>query len=148
MTLILSSDDAPHFLTQLCDWFAQEWREMDPIDLRQSDLEGPSPLLAISEEGKLIGGLAFTIAPEPQGTTNSIWINALLVAPEHRGKGVASTLIRAAEKAAALKNITKLFVYTEYAALYTGCFWELLETKEGNSVLSKALEPRVQEDQL
>ncbi|AEV35168.1 hypothetical protein PSE_0656 [Pseudovibrio sp. FO-BEG1] len=40
-----------------------------------------------------------------------------------------------------MKNITKLFVYTEYATLYTGCSWELLETKEGNSVLSKALEP-------
>lgn len=121
---------------------------MDPVDLRQNGLETPAPLLAISEEGKLIGGLAFTIAPEPQSTTNSIWINALLVAPEHRGQGVASKLIRAAERAAALKNLTKLFVYTEYAALYTGCSWELLETKEGNSVLSKALEPLVQEDQL
>ncbi|KZL27162.1 GNAT family N-acetyltransferase [Pseudovibrio sp. WM33] len=148
MTLILSSDDAPHFLTQLCDWFAQEWGELDPVNLRQSDLEGPSPLLAISEEGKLIGGLAFTIAPEPQSTTNSIWINALLVAPEHRRKGIASKLVSAAEKAAALKGITELFVYTEYAALYTGCFWELLETKEGNSVLSKALEPRVREEPL
>lgn len=148
MTLILSSDDAPHFLAQLCDWFAQEWGEMDPVDLRLNGLEAPAPLLAISEEGKLIGGLSFTIAPEPQSTTNSIWINALLVAPEHRRKGVASKLVRAAEKAAALKNITKLFAYTEYAALYTGCFWELLETKEGNSVLSKALEPLVQEDQL
>ncbi|AEV35167.1 putative acetyltransferase [Pseudovibrio sp. FO-BEG1] len=94
MILILSSDDAPHFLSQLCDWFAQEWGEMDPVDLRLNGLEAPAPLLAISEEGKLIGGLAFTIAPKPQSTTNSIWINALLVAPEHRGKGVASKLIR------------------------------------------------------
>ena len=115
MFTILNSKQAPDLVNQLRKWFEQEWGELDPI---VGD-KFPEPLLAIDEAGELIGGLAFTTAPEPAGLGAGVWINALLVAPEHRGRGIASKLIQAAESLARDNiNSKRLFVYTDVPALY------------------------------
>ncbi|KZL20919.1 hypothetical protein PsAD2_00911 [Pseudovibrio axinellae] len=83
MTLIVNSNERPHMLSQLCDWFVQEWGELDPFDVRHGHVKTPSPLIALDEKKELIGGLAFTIAAKPRIDEKAIWINALLVAPKH-----------------------------------------------------------------
>lgn len=133
MLRILNSQQAPHLNDQLLSWFQQEWGEIDPMF---GDLF-PQPIVAVDENGGLAGGLAFTLAPEPNGSRMAVWINVIMVSPAQRGQGVASKLIQAAaDRAWNEHDLNRLFVNTDIPLLYEKNGWLLVKKVESNSVLT------------
>ena len=99
MHSITSSEFKSPHLQPLYDWFVEEWGEVDGFAAQKDGLILPAPLLAL-DGMRLCGGLSFTRYKNPEDETIALWINAVLVTPAHRGKGVASDLILAAGQAA------------------------------------------------
>lgn len=137
MFSVVSSSTQPQHLALLREWLLAEWRKVDSFDCSEKGIEVPAPLVAVLGQ-KLIGGLAFTSYPAWGNSNLGLWINALIVAPEHRGKGVASQLIIAAEAEARRINASELFVYSNVIRLYQKNGWVELSSGE-SSVLVKVL---------
>ena len=144
---ILSAGDAPQYLDQLRTWFEAEWGRIDPFEGSHADFEIPSPILALDAQSILAGGLAFSSFAQSAEGEVSIWINALLVAPEHRRSGLASRLIQAALVDAAPiglgKGLSKLFVRTDVPDLYEKLDWQAVERSDAGTILSKDFAPCV-----
>ena len=138
MFSVASTNTQPQHLQLLREWCLAEWRNIDCFDCPDNGIAVPAPLVAVLDQ-KLIGGLAFTSYPVPGNTTSGLWINALIVAPEHRGKGVASQLIVAAEAEASRIGAGVLFVYSSLPKLYLKQGWIELSREGENSVLQRVL---------
>jgi GNAT superfamily N-acetyltransferase len=138
MFSIVSSNTQPQHLKLLRAWCLAEWSHVDSFACTDKGITVPAPLVAVFGQ-TLIGGLAFTAYPVPGGTNLGVWINVLIVAPEHRGKGVGSRLIVAAEAEASRSNATALFVYSKVPRLYQNNGWVELSTSDESSVLQKVL---------
>lgn len=122
----------------------QQWGSVDDrgADTEDGPRPGtlPAPLVAVDDSGHFAGGLAFTTAKRPGGTSMGIWINAVVVDPEHRRQGVASRLVRAAEREAAERGVDRIFVYTDVPRLYQNLGWERMEEHAGHWVLGRSLD--------
>lgn len=94
----------------------------------------PKPLLSY-EGDKLVGGLSFIFFKHPENNEQVIWINALYIEPNSRGKGIASMLIKEAEKNVIDKGQYNLYVYTYKPNLYIKQHWEILNENENMYVL-------------
>ena len=138
MFSVVSSNTQPQHLELLREWCLAEWSKVDSFDCSDKGIAVPAPLVAVLDQ-KLIGGLAFTSYPVPGNTNLGLWINAVIVAPEHRGKGVGSQLIIAAESEASSINATALFVYSSVLRLYQKHGWVELSSSGESSVLKKVL---------
>ncbi|PCI87142.1 MAG: hypothetical protein COB24_06960 [Hyphomicrobiales bacterium] len=134
MLSILNSEfESPH-LKPLHDWFTEEWGEGDFYNTHHEGYAILAPLIALDDD-KLAGGLAFSRFKNPENDGMALWVNALLVAPEQRGKGVASALLTAAAQAALQMGETQLFALTDVPQLYLKQKWSLVEgTKDQNIV--------------
>jgi GNAT superfamily N-acetyltransferase len=137
--LVVGASLAPHHLDQLRDWFESEWGRIDPFEGNHPGFEVPGPILALDAQKNLAGGLAFSSAQRPGGEEISVWINALLVAPEHRRTGLASRLIQEAHVRAAGLGVQKLYVLTDVPALYEKLAWQILEVADADTILVKDL---------
>ena len=138
MFSVVSSTSAPHHLKQLREWFVGEWGHVDPFEATEDNFVVPSPLLVIDGQ-KLLGGLDFSKYPKPGSEKIGLWINALFVAPEHRGVGIGSRLVQAAEAEAASLGAQELFVYTGVRELYQKLDWLDVDSGGEWKVLSRSL---------
>ena len=138
MFSVVSSTSAPHHLKQLREWFVAEWGKVDPFEGTEDDFPVPSPIL-VTDGHKLLGGLAFSTYPKPGLEETGLWINALLVAPEHRGVGMGSQLVQAAEAEAVSIGARELFVYTEVPELYRKLAWLDVDNSGEWKVLRRTL---------
>jgi len=98
----------------------------------------PDPLLAV-ESDQLLAGLALSRYKAADGEQWAIWINALIVAPSHRGRGIASMLITAAESAAVTVQATEIFAKTDVPDLYRKLGWIDLAEEDDSVILKKVL---------
>lgn len=130
-------------LDQLHDWFQLEWGEVDGFERNRTLRDIPAPLLALNDSNLLMGGLAFTTYPRPDGRGPGVWINALFVAPGFRGQGIASSLVCAAEAEARGQDIPDLFVYTDVPRLYQTLGWFVLSEHGEHLVLTKLVSGRL-----
>ena len=63
-----------------------------------------------------------------EGDPRNPWLASVFVPPEHRGKGIASALVRTVEEAAKRLGYERLYLFTESAtSLYAGLGWQALE---------------------
>ena len=138
MLTVVSSSSEPHHLGQLRKWIAAEWGQTDPLKAADDGFVVPSPLLVIDGE-KLFGGLTFTNYPKPGIKETGLWINALFVAPAHRGVGIGSQLVEAAEVEAANIRAEELFVYTNVPGLYQKLGWLEVDSSGEHTVLKRTL---------
>lgn len=141
MVKIISSADAPHYLPELRGWFKQEWGENEHVDNEVDAFPLPKPLLAL-QQNNLMGGLAFTSFVKPKHSDFGLWINALLVTPQHRGQGIASRLIQAADAKAQEAGVGEFYTYTDIPALYQKQGWTIVSSKDDGTVLRKTVPPR------
>lgn len=89
----------------------------------------PATFVALDEGGGAIGTAAL-IFDDLQGDPRNPWLASVYVPPEHRGKGIASALVRTVEDAARRFGYSRLFLFTTKAsALYAGLGWHPLEER-------------------
>jgi len=138
MISIVDSKAHPHLQEQLHQWLSAEWGNFDFFKGALKTFTVPPPLLAIKDL-TLLGGLAFSRYPAPANKNLGLWINGVLVAPEHRGLGIATQLIQAAEITAQKTQAQSLYAKTNIPKLYEKLDWHKLEESEGNVVLGKSL---------
>ena len=129
----------PELTAEFRERLEAQWGDVDPFEGAHPGLEIPGPVIATDDQDCFIGGLSFTTALRPGGDDVCVWINTVLVQPEYRGQGIASTLIQAGEQVAYDLGVSELFVLSEYPALYTKRNWVLLATHEDASILTKQL---------
>ena len=117
--------------------FEKQWETFegplvgDPIPL--------PPLLALNECDELIGGLSFTTAPAPHNESAAVWINSVLIVPEHRRHGFASELVERASEMASELGVEVLYFYTDVPRLYTALGWTEVKSDGTSSVLARAM---------
>jgi GNAT superfamily N-acetyltransferase len=126
---IINSGKAPHHLPRLRQWFIENWGRVDNFD---------SALLAVKGD-ELLGGLVFTTYPLPDNDEQGLWINALYIAPEYRGEGLATRLIQRSEKEAVTLGYNELFVFSDVPQLYLKSGWLLIDDSGRTKVLKKKL---------
>jgi GNAT superfamily N-acetyltransferase len=136
MISIVSSKSASHHLKQLREWFVDEWGKIDPFEGAHDDYVVPPPLLLV-DGPKLLGGLSFTSSSIPNTDNFGLWINTVLVSPEHRGSGLGSQLVKAAEVEATRIQAKELFVYSDAPELYRKLGWIIVDSQGESTVLKK-----------
>ncbi|MFM2486961.1 GNAT family N-acetyltransferase [Celerinatantimonas yamalensis] len=104
-------------------WISEEWGQDHSFESLDRFKPLPSPLLAMVGE-RLAGGISFTWHIAPDYPKVALWINTVYVEPAFRGKGIARTLIAAADEHA--RTVTEeetLLVYTNVPQLYEENEW-------------------------
>ena len=138
MISVISSNSIHGHLEQLQEWYIAEWEEIDFYKGATDGLTVPSPLLALDDR-ELLGGLTFSRYLAPGSLEIGLWINALLVAPKHRGNGIASLLIQAAEGESANIEAKELFAKTDIPEMYLKLGWINVASNSEGEVLKKVL---------
>jgi len=139
MYKIIHSDTQPHYLKELREQFLKEWKEINPFEGIKHGFNIPSPLIVVSEK-PLLGGLSFTWYPLSGTNKIKLWINGIRVLPEYRGQGIASRLIREAEREARRMNVKELYAFTHIPELYQKLGWKVNHHDEKNYALFKTFE--------
>ena len=135
---IVKAPPGSHHRVELRARFIAEWGHFDDFDTALFGATPPPPLLALRDR-RLLGGLAFSHYPSPRDSVIGLWINGLQVDPAHRRQGIASALIRAAEREAQALGVGSMFVRTQLPALYQALGWQLIETPAGLALLGRDL---------
>jgi len=108
---------ASPYLGKLYQMFINQWGQVDAFTDQKDGLRLPRPIIALDDD-KLVGGLSFTAYRHPGKNQMVLWINALYVETDFRGKKLASRLIALAEEVAKKLGYKQLFVHTDIPTLY------------------------------
>jgi GNAT superfamily N-acetyltransferase len=135
---IVKAQPGSPYRAELRARFIAEWGHFEAFDLALFGATPPLPLLALHER-RLLGGLAFSHYPSPQDSVVALWINGLQVDPKHRRQGIASALIRAAEREALALGVATVFVRTSLPGLYEALGWRVISRSGGLCILGRAL---------
>lgn len=117
--------EAPEALSVLARWFVNEWGPYygpeGPGDA-ETDLNAannrdrlPICLVALDTAGGVLGTASLRAESTLSHRHLTPWLAALLVAPQHRRRGVGSTLARAIENEARRLGHRRLYVGTDEA---------------------------------
>jgi len=127
VTNILTASSVPAaLLIQLREWLESEWGHIDPFEGNHAEVTIPSPVIAVDEQTSLLGGLVFGTFANPHKPDIAVWVNAVIVSPAHRKKGIASRLVQAAEREAKRLAIDELFVLSDVPGLYQKLAWQIV----------------------
>ena len=137
MRLIQCCETDTGLLQSLHQWCEAEWGHVDPQVADKDGLSFPYPIAMLNGD-ELVAGLAFTRYASPITQKQAVWINAVLVKPEYRRRGLSSQLITFAEHQVKQLNESELFVFTHIPDLYTHLDWHVVETTEDKFVLKSA----------
>jgi GNAT superfamily N-acetyltransferase len=139
---IVYLQDQPEHRDTIATWLMQEWGARYPertFDIWRDTQTYigkntlPLTLVAIDEETSAPIG---TVCLRAEGMTTHPdwkgWLSYLLVPPSHRGKGIAKSLLKAAEDVAIVLNIGTLHLFTrlENPLLYIGAGWDVVGREE------------------
>ena len=106
----------------------EEWPEIGDFEKEKYGISVPRPI-GVLINGIVVGGLSFTNYRAPNSDEIVVWVNAVLVQPDFRRKGIASKLILSAQSSA-----QKLFALTDIPALYTKLGWQIV-SQDSNGVV-------------
>lgn len=137
---ILEADYVPNqMVKELQSWNEKEWGKDAFKTIHKTDIIIPSPVVAVDDNNKLLGGSTFISGKIPNSTEFGTWINTVIVSPTHRRKGIASKLIISAQVTAQKVGVSELFVLTELPALYRKLGWEnvVYENSDNDYILKK-----------
>jgi predicted N-acetyltransferase YhbS len=137
---IVSLKQHPEFIPAIAAWHHAEWAYLhhnDSVERRIAEFEEefetdgiPKTFVAVS--GTTLLGSA-SLLPHDMDTRMELspWLASVLVAPEHRNKGIGSALIRHVMAEAARLGYKTIYLYTpDRASLYARLGWKHLETVE------------------
>jgi GNAT superfamily N-acetyltransferase len=130
------------FIPQLAAWSYAEWRPVcDHLGLTFDDVLAGHTLrtntdalplgIVATADGRLVGGGALKADDLPLRAHLTPWIGGIFVAPEQRGRGVATAMIERLVEEARRLQLPRLYLWTNAAAgLYAKLGWEEIERLE------------------
>lgn len=145
MALIHCEPGSP-YLARLEQLFQSAWPDFWFRDTYTQNACLP-PVLIVVMNGVVIGGLAYSRFKEPHRSGEVIWINAVFVSAEYRGKGLASRLINAGVSQVLASSQEYLYAYTNVPALYQSLGWSEvdIECAPDHKVMGISLKSRLPE---
>lgn len=127
---ILPLAETPHVATVAAwlhaEWWAASGWTLDGTAGFLRAATGPAaPCCFVAEEaGMPLGTALFDIDDLPSRPDLSPWLASVLVAPAHRGRGVATALVRRVEDAARAQGHREIWLFTfSAAAFYAARGW-------------------------
>lgn len=105
----------------------------------------PKSFVVIDDAGNLMGTFALKLEDLSTRPDLSPWLGSVVVAPQHRSKGVGTFIVREAERMAKELGYSQLYLYTpDQEVWYAKQGWKLIEHsfsgKYPISLMSKLLE--------
>ncbi|WP_261815306.1 GNAT family N-acetyltransferase [Vibrio gallicus] len=133
-------DHNSHYWGSVERLFQSVWPDLLLADTYTPDVQLP-PIVVALQGSEVIGGLAYSWFQEPHTNASVIWLNAVFVSPQWRGRGIASELINHGVRQVANSPQSRLYVYTNVAQLYLSLGWSVvdIESEPKHSVMSIAL---------
>lgn len=134
---VADAKPASHYFVELERLLRAEWPQIRTV--RGNGSTVPEPLVALTPDQTLAGGLSFLVAESPAGEGGALWINAVLVAPPFRRRGVAGMLIQAAQSVARHHGARHLYALTEIPDLYRKQGWSVFSHTDIDYVMTCAI---------
>jgi len=132
--------DVQHLLPLCTRWNYEEWGRDDGETLETisdafagmvRDARGEHVLIARIDSEP--AGMALLIDNDLDSHAHlTPWVAGVYVAPQFRGKGVATALVAAAEKCARRDGHTEAWLYTDFPDLYARMGWSTREILAGD----------------
>lgn len=122
------TDKNSPYLDEVERLFQSEWSDFKLSNDYNENANLPAVIVA-TLDNELVGGLAFSRFKEPNLEGEVIWINAVFVEPEQRGKGLAKALIQEGVAQASLFKQADLYAYTNVPQLYQDIGWREVDTE-------------------
>lgn len=129
--------EAEAYFCELRVFFLQEWGRLDPLHDERGAY--PDPTVALTDTGALAGGLAFTRAIASDVHGSALWVNAVLVRPEYRRRGLARRLIGEAQSVCRARGWDRLYAFTHRPELYSGLGWIWVRDDGGRGGMMRVL---------
>ncbi|MNH01840.1 Acetyltransferase (GNAT) family protein [compost metagenome] len=141
---LLHCEENSPYLAQLDQLFQSEWSDFRLCDAYTKDANLPPVLVAVMND-VVMGGLAYSRFKEPHRSGEVIWINAVFVSAEYRGKGIASRLINAGVSQLLEPSQDYLYAYTNIPTLYHSLGWSEvdIECEPDHKVMRISLKSRL-----
>jgi GNAT superfamily N-acetyltransferase len=148
--------DHREHIPRLAEWLHAQWgylHENDSVERRAARLEsratrGGVPIAFVAVDGETLLGSASLVVDDLETRLElTPWLASVYVAPEHRGRGVASALVRRVVEEARDSGIDRLYLWTtDQERLYARLGWRRIEstTFQGEDIVIMALDPRAQ----
>lgn len=132
--------DRPEHVPTLAAWHFAQWSYLHPgqvvqdrIDEFQEHLgrrQVPTTFVA-TENGTLLGSASLMADDLPPRRDLTPWLASVYVDPPHRGRGVASALVRRVAEEAQAIGCERIYLFTpDAAALYARLGWQEFERME------------------
>ena len=140
-------------IPQLAGWLHAQWgylHENDSVERRAARLEsrttrGGVPVTFVAVDGETLLGSASLVDDDLETRPElTPWLASVYVAPEHRGRGVASALVRRVVDEARDSGVSRLYLWTtDQERLYARLGWMPVERMrfEGEDIVVMAIEP-------
>lgn len=140
-------------IPQLAGWLHAQWgylHENDSVEHRVARLEsrttrGGIPVTFVAVDGETLLGSASLVDDDLETRPElTPWLASVYVAPEHRGRGVASALVRRVVDEARDSGVTRLYLWTtDQERLYARLGWVPVERMrfESEDIVVMAIEP-------
>ena len=145
--------DHREHIPQLAGWLHAQWgylHENDSVDRRVARLEsrttrGGVPVTFVAVDGETLLGSASLVDDDLESRPElTPWLASVYVASEHRGRGVASALVRRVVDEARDSGVPRLYLWTtDQERLYARLGWTPVEHMkfEGEDIVVMAIEP-------
>ncbi|CDT58580.1 GNAT family N-acetyltransferase [Vibrio coralliirubri] len=130
-------DESSPYWSELEGLFQSEWSDFKFKDTYKENVKLP-PVITVLRDNVVIGGLAYSYFQEPHQVRDVVWINAVFVAPQWRGQGIASELINRGVRQVSSGVQSQLYAYTNIMGLYQGLGWSVvdIESEPNHKVMS------------
>jgi GNAT superfamily N-acetyltransferase len=145
--------DHTEHIPRLAAWLHAQWgylHENDSVERRAARLEsratrGGIPVTFVAVDGETLLGSASLVDDDLETRPElTPWLASVYVAPEHRGRGVASALVKRVVAEAGAAGISRLYLWTtDQERLYARLGWVPVERMrfQGEDILVMAIEP-------
>jgi GNAT superfamily N-acetyltransferase len=145
--------DHREHVPRLAEWLHAQWgylHENDSVERRAARLEsratrGGVPVTFVALEGETLLGSASLVVDDLETRPElTPWLASVFVAPEHRGRGVASALVGGVVVEAWSSGIERLYLWTtDQERLYARLGWTPVERTrfQGEDIVVMAIEP-------
>lgn len=122
---IVPLNQHPEHVETVVGWIFDQWGTLsreETKDMLVANKGGPPALIAMSPEGP-VGVLGYKFHLLKPAGSEELWINALLITPTWRGRGIGRRLLIDGMKAAVDSGRNSLYVYTDIPAFYENVGW-------------------------